>query len=248
MKPDLLHDAFTYFGLRTTVQMIKYQSQIKEILLEVYHILVTSYGPQHWWPGESAFEVMVGAILTQSVSWTNVEKAISNLKAKSILSPELLRRTPIVELADTIRPCGYYNAKARKLKSLASWLGDYCQDDLSLLSQQAKSMLREQLLKVNGIGQETADSILLYACNKPSFVIDAYTRRIIDRLEILDADYTYDSYQALFSDNLPPDVELFNEYHALMVRHGKDTCRKVPLCIQCCLNTICSYTNENKQS
>ena len=203
------------------------------------------YGPQHWWPAEEPFEVMVGAILTQSAAWLNVEKAIANLKAAGALSPEALRRLSLPEIATIIRPCGYYNAKARKLKSLAHWLGEYCDDNLSRLFASSTDQLRRQLLSVYGIGQETADSIILYAPNKPIFVIDAYTRRIINRIGLAPDGNSYTAYQALFMDNLPADAGLFNEYHALLVCLGKNVCRNRPLCQQCCLQNICHFGTKD---
>ncbi len=198
------------------------------------------YGPQHWWPADEPFEVMVGAILTQSAAWGNVEKAIANLKAAGALSPAGIRRLPLAELAEIIHPCGYYNAKAHKLKSLALWLGENCGDDLGQLFAGGIGRLREQLLSIHGIGPETADSIILYAAGKPVFVIDAYTRRIVSRVGLAPADSSYRAYQALFTDNLPADVRLFNEYHALLVCLAKDVCRRRrPLCPECCLNEIC---------
>jgi endonuclease-3 related protein len=215
---------------------------INQLLQETYHRLRDSYGPQYWWPAEEPFEVMVGAILTQSAAWRNAEKAITNLKAAKALSPRALREHSLPEIATLIYSCGYYNAKARKLKSLAQWLGEYCADDLNRLFAKSIDQLRQQLLSVYGIGQETADSIILYAANKPIFVIDAYTRRIISRIGLAPPDNSYAAYQALFMDNLPADVALFNEYHALLVCLGKDVCRKRPLCPQCCLRNICHFS------
>ncbi len=212
-----------------------------EALLDIYHRLMTRYGPQHWWPAEEPFEVMVGAILTQSAAWTNVEKAIDRLKSAGALSPEALRRLSLTELAGLIHSCGYYNAKARKLKSLVQWLGDQYDDDLDRLFIHDIESLRQQLLAVYGIGEETADSIILYAAGKPIFVIDAYTRRIITRLGLAPAHSTYAAYQTLFMDNLPHGITVFNEYHALLVRLGKEVCRRKPLCSQCCLQQICSH-------
>ncbi len=204
-----------------------------------------AYGLQHWWPAEEPFEVMAGAILTQSAAWLNVEKAIANLKASAALSPRALRRLSQDEIANLIRPCGYYNAKARKLKSLADWLGECCGDDLDHLFASSTDQLRRQLLSVYGIGQETADSILLYAANKPVFVIDAYTRRIISRIGLRPPDESYAAYRALFMDNLPADAGLFNEYHALLVHLGKDACRNSPLCQRCCLCEICQLNSNS---
>jgi len=216
-----------------------------QTLQSIYHQLVDCYGPQHWWPAQEPFEVMVGAILTQSAAWLNVEKAIVNLKATTTLSPEALRQFGLSEIAVLIRPCGYYNAKAFKLKSLAQWLGEHYDDDLDKLFAQDTDHLRQQLLSIHGIGQETADSIILYAANKPIFVIDAYTRRIINRIGLAPGNNSYATYQVLFMDNLPTDVRLFNEYHALLVRLGKEVCRTRPLCQQCCLNNICHFSKNN---
>jgi endonuclease-3 related protein len=208
-------------------------------LLDIYHRLMACYGPQHWWPAEEPFEVIVGAILTQSAAWTNVEKAIANLKSAGALSPEALRRLPLDKLASLVHPCGYYNAKALKLKSLAHWLGEYHKDNLDELFSADIDHLRQQLLGIRGIGEETADSIILYAASKPVFVIDAYTRRIVKRLGLAPDSNNYSGYQALFMLNLPNDARLFNEYHALLVCLAKDVCRSQPRCQQCCLGDIC---------
>jgi endonuclease-3 related protein len=208
----------------------------------IYQNLLDTYGPQHWWPAEEPFEVMVGAILTQSAAWRNVEKAITNLKRAKALSPQALRRLSLPEIATFIRPCIYYNVKARKLKALVNWLGEYYQDNIDRLFTESSNQLRQRLLSVWGIGEETADSILLYAVNKPVFVIDAYTLRIISRIGLAPVSNSYNNYQTLFMDNLPPDTKLFNEYHALLVCLGKDVCRKQPLCQRCCLEDVCHFS------
>lgn len=190
---------------------------------------------------------MVGAILTQAAAWLNVEKAIQNLKATTTLSPGALRRLSLSEIAALIYPCGYYNAKARKLKSLAQWLGEYYNDNLDKLFANDTANLRQQLLSIYGIGEETADSIILYAANKPVFVIDAYTRRIINRIGLASSGGSYAAYQALFMDNLPADTELLNEYHALLVSLGKKVCGQRPLCDQCCLGSICRLAHSAGQ-
>jgi len=214
---------------------------VSRALLNIYHQLMARYGRQYWWPAQEPFEIIVGAILTQSAAWGNVEKAIANLKSAKVLSPEALCRLTLSEVAGLIRPCGYYNAKALKLKSFAHWLGEYYDDDLSKLFANNIDHLRQQLLSVHGIGQETADSIILYADNKPIFVIDAYTRRIINRIGLAPDSNSYTAYQNLFMHNLPADAQLFNEYHALLVCLGKSVCRNHPLCHQCCLNNICHF-------
>jgi endonuclease-3 related protein len=183
--------------------------------------------------------VVVGAILTQSAAWANVEKAIENLRAAGILSPQGLLQVGPDELARLVHPAGYYNAKARKLKAFLEMLFDQHGGELDALFALPLPELRQELLATHGIGQETADSIILYAAEKPSFVIDAYTRRVFSRLGLALARDSYTSWQAMFSDALPPDVQLFNEYHALIDCHAKTLCRKAPLCSQCCLQEMC---------
>jgi endonuclease-3 related protein len=213
-------------------------------LLNIYRRLLAHYGPQHWWPAEEPFEVIVGAILTQSAAWGNVEKAIANLRTADALSPKALRQLTTPKLAKLVRPCGYYNAKALKLKSFAYWLGNHHRDNLNKLFANNIDDLRQQLLSIQGIGQETADSIILYAAGKPTFVVDAYTRRIISRIGLAPDKNSYAAYQALFMEHLPPDAALFNEYHALLVCLGKKVCRPKPLCPQCCLSELCHYANN----
>ena len=199
------------------------------------------YGPQHWWPAQDTFEIIVGAILTQSAAWSNVEKAITNLKTAGALSPGSLRQLSQTEVATLIYSSGYYNAKAKKLQAFVHWLGIYYDDDLNKLFKNDIDHLRWQLLTVYGIGEETADSIILYAANKPIFVIDAYTRRIINRLGLAPKNAGYGEYQSLFMNNLPADTQMFNEYHALLVCLAKNICRSRPLCPKCCLNALCRF-------
>jgi endonuclease-3 related protein len=210
-----------------------------EQLATVFKRLMAAYGAQHWWPAREPFEVMVGAILTQSTAWINVEKAITNLREAGALSPGTIRRMPLSRLAKTIHPCGFYNAKALKLKSLACWLGSNYSDDLARLFAVGTADLRRELLAIHGIGNETADSILLYAAGRPVFVIDAYTRRIADRIGLAPDNNSYGAYQKFFTTHLPADAGLFNEYHALLVCLAKDVCRQKSLCYLCCLNDIC---------
>ena len=210
-----------------------------ERLLDVYGRLHTAYGPQRWWPGETPFEVIVGAILTQAAAWTNVEKAIANVKAADALSPEGLGRLDEGELARIVRPAGYFNAKARKLKAFVSLLFERFQGDLEKLLAAPAGELRPLLRATHGIGPETADAILLYAAGRPVFVIDTYTRRLFPRLGVAPDRDTYDAWQALFEANLEPDAALFNEYHALIVRHGKERCRRRPVCDGCPLMAVC---------
>lgn len=206
--------------------------------------MLECFGSQHWWPGETPFEVMVGAVLTQSVAWKNVEKAIRALKDAGALSPEALRNMSLEKTAGMIRSTIYYNVKARKLKALVEWFGASCGDSTDAMREKDVEELRAELLGIWGIGEETADSIVLYAAEKPSFVIDAYTRRIIDRTGLKPAGNGYGDYQGLFMEHLPPDVALYNEYHALLVRLGKEVCRPKPLCSECCIRDLCE-TGEN---
>lgn len=195
---------------------------------KIYNSLLVSYGPQEWWPAGNNFnprelEICVGAILTQNTNWKNVEKAIKNLKERNLLNKEAIQNTPEKELASLIKPAGYYNQKAKKLKAFVKFEGE---------------ITRENLLNIWGIGPETVDSILLYAYNKPIFVIDAYTKRVINRLGY--KEQTYDELQTLFMENLPTDEKLFNEFHALLVQLGKNYCKTKPVCEKCPLRKECS--------
>ena len=212
---------------------------ITQTLQNIYDRLMVNYGPQHWWPAEQPFEVIIGAILTQSAAWGNVEKAIANLQEAKALAPEVLRELPLPEVTTLIHPCGYYKAKAQKLKAFSYWLDNHYKDDLNKLFANDIQHLRQELLSIHGIGEETADSIILYAASKPIFVIDGYTRRIINHIGLAPVKNNYNAYQTLFMENLPSDVELFNEYHALLVCLGKNVCHRRPLCQQCCLNNTC---------
>ena len=212
---------------------------MQKTLPAIYERMLERYGPQHWWPGDTRFEVMVGAILTQAAAWSNVEKAIARLKAADALSPGALRGLTEGEVASLVYSAGYHNAKARKLKALAEFVGRRFNDDLDAMALQADDSLRDELLSVHGIGEETADDIMLYAAGRPSFVIDSYTRRLFARLGLAPEKGQYSTYRNLFTDNLPADAELFGEYHALIVRHGVEVCRKQPLCESCCLLQMC---------
>lgn len=208
-------------------------------LILVYESLLKRYGPQKWWPAQTEFEVCIGAILTQSTSWKNVEKAIGNLKDANILSYEGIRKTTPTRLSNLIRSSLYHNVKARKLKSFTQYLGKAHKGDLKLMLGQQLPKLRAELLSIWGVGPETADSIILYAACKPSFVVDAYTRRVFERAGFLKGGETYDDIKALFEDNLPRRTQLYNEYHALIVRLCKDHCKPKPHCADCPIG--CSF-------
>ena len=212
---------------------------LADLLKRLYQLLYRQYGPQHWWPSDSRFETIVGAILTQNTAWRNVERALANLKAAGALSPARIRALAQHDLAGLIRPSGYFNIKARRLKAFADLLGQRHHDDLDHLFDQELGALRRELLSIYGIGEETADDIMVYAAHMPSFVIDSYTVRVMARLGVISGKQRYHAVQALFHDNLPPDAGLFNEYHALLDRHAKETCRRLPLCRDCCLLSLC---------
>lgn len=210
-------------------------------LRRVYTQLVKYYGPQDWWPAETAFEVMVGAILTQNTAWTNVEKALASLIRENLLDPGVIIAAPQPQLAACLRPSGYFNVKAARLQSFCHW---YLQSGgFEALQSQETEDLRRGLLAVKGIGAETADDILLYAFERPVFVIDAYTRRIFSRLGMITGEEDYEELRALFEEALGPDAALFNEYHALIVAHAKEACRPRPWCEKCCLSRGCAYAS-----
>jgi endonuclease-3 related protein len=205
-------------------------------LKTLYRRLFDHYGPQHWWPADSPFEVMVGAVLTQNTAWTNVERAIDNLRQAGLLDPAAMAGLTPAQLAQHIRPSGYFNVKAKRLHSLCLWLlSERVADDLET------DQLRQRLLAIHGIGPETADDILLYAYERPVFVIDAYTRRLFSRLALLDGDLPYEALRAAFEQVLPKEVALFNEYHALIDRHAKLVCRPRPRCEACFLCHDCPW-------
>lgn len=208
-------------------------------LMAVFERLHTRFGPLHWWPADTPFEVCIGAILTQNTAWTNVEKAIVNLKGAGMLTPAAIRDCPADRLADLIRPAGYFNVKSRRLKDFVDWLFLHHDGSLEQLFSGDWQHLRTELLKVRGIGPETADSILLYAGGQPTFVVDAYTRRLFHRLGWLTESAGYDLTRRLFMTTLPANVPLFNEYHAQIVEQCKRYCRVRPLCTDCPLQARC---------
>jgi endonuclease III related protein len=202
--------------------------------VDIYERLYSFLGPQGWWPGETPFEIVVGAILTQNTNWGNVCKAIMNLRNGGLLSFEALLALPLADLAWHIHPSGYYNLKARRLKNLLQMIVEKYRGELDVLLRDDVTVGRKNLLSVQGIGPETADSILLYAGNHPVFVVDTYTHRIFSRHHLLADESDYDSIQECFLHMLPADSRLFNEYHALIVKLGKEYCRKTrPLCEDC---------------
>ena len=214
-------------------------------LQKVFNTLLTTYGPRHWWPGETPFEVCVGAILTQNTNWGNVEKAIANLKTADRLSMVGIATLAPDALAALIRPAGYFNVKAARLQAFTGFVQQNYHGSLDQLFAGPWEKIRYELLMVKGIGPETADSILLYAGQKPSFVVDTYTRRIFSRLGFVDEQISYDELRNYFMDRLSMDTALFNEYHALIVELGKQACRPKPQCSACCLATNCQHGVRN---
>jgi endonuclease-3 related protein len=209
----------------------------RKALRAVHERLLAAYGPQHWWPGETPFEVMVGAVLTQNTAWRNVERAIANLKGAGALEAARLAVLPAAELAALIRPAGYFNVKARRLQAFCRFV--VASGGESALASLATPVLRRRLLAVHGVGPETADDILLYAFGRPVFVIDAYTRRLFARLGLARGDEPYEALRAGVERVLGPDAALFNELHGLIVRHAKAACAKTPRCAGCCLRRAC---------
>jgi endonuclease-3 related protein len=211
-------------------------------LTTIYHVLFERYGNLHWWPASAPYEVIVGAILTQNTAWGNVEKAIANFAGD--LSPERLMRMNKDTLADIIRPAGFFNQKAVYLREVTSWFGQY-RFSVSVIRKLPLMRIREELLSVRGVGRETADSILLYAFGFPSFVVDAYTTRLLLRLPI-DAGKGYEEIKAYFERALPHDVEIYNNFHALIVVNAKEHCRKKPVCAKCPLSKMCAHEIERE--
>ena len=215
---------------------------LNEQLKEIYETLFCHFGPQHWWPGETQFEIITGAILTQNTNWANVEKAVTNLKSANLLAPEKIFHLEISQLAELIRPAGYFNIKAQRLKNFINWLFENYDGLLENLDSLNTTQFREELLAVKGIGPETADSILLYAFNRPIFVVDTYTARIAIRHGLIEPGCDYAQLQELFEFNLTEDVTLFNEYHALLVQIGKNYCKPKAQCTDCPLKALSHNT------
>lgn len=212
---------------------------IQERLIDIFNRLHGHFGPQGWWPGDTPFEVMVGAVLTQNTNWNNVEKAVDNLKRAGELSFERMSVLPVDLLAEYIRPAGYFNIKASRLVNLLSMIDEEFSGSVDTMMQQETDTLRKVLLSVKGIGPETADSILLYACERPVFVVDAYTYRVLLRHDLIPEEFGYDEIQELFMDSMEQDTQIFNEFHALLVCVGKEYCKKTkPRCLGCPLEDV----------
>jgi endonuclease-3 related protein len=208
------------------------------VLLEAYEKLFAKYGPQQWWPAQTKFEVLVGAVLVQNTAWRNVEKALENVREAGVLDPHRLHQLPVEELAELIRPAGYYRVKAQRLRNLLKLVVEQYDGDLDAMFSGPPDILREELLAVRGVGPETADAILLYAGEKPAFVVDTYAQRVLARHGWIDFDADYHMIQEHILSELPSDVRLYNEYHALLVRVGKDHCKTAPKCEGCPLQEL----------
>lgn len=214
---------------------------MKKVLAEIYHRLSNHYGPTHWWPGDSPFEIAVGAVLTQNTAWTNVERAIANLKRERLLTPRAILDCPDAQLHEALRPSGYFRVKSARLRSFCRYLLDRYKGSMAFMARRPLDALRHELLSVDGIGPETADDILLYACAKPIFVVDAYTRRILSRHGLVPPAGHYHDLQRLFHEHIEPDVHAYGEYHGLIVFTGKDFCRRTPKCENCPLAPLLKH-------
>jgi endonuclease-3 related protein len=226
-------------------------SSDKEAVIKIYGRLLFQYGNRNWWPGETPFEVMIGAILTQSVSWKNVKTAIDNLKREGILDPDRLYKTEMAKLTPLIKSTRFYNQKAKKIQQFLKFYSIEYDFDLHSMSIEETSLLRTKLLSINGLGEETVDSILLYACNKPIFVVDAYTKRIFSRYGLINEDMSYGSIQEFFMRNVPEDIQIYNDYHAQIVLLGQSVCKRDPKCESCPIRNIddstsCHYSLDDR--
>jgi len=218
--------------------MVAKKSAGRGLFLKMYERLFNNFGPQHWWPGDTPFEIMVGAILTQNTNWQNVERAINNIKKAGLLDPKKLLANK-KRIPSLIRPSGFYQLKTKRLIEFLRYFVERYDGEIKNFDDKDTKSLRDELLSIKGIGPETADSILLYALNRPVFVVDAYTRRFLLRHRLIGDDADYHKIQRLFEENLPRDTRLYNEYHALIVRLGKEYCKKnEPLCDICPLYNL----------
>jgi endonuclease-3 related protein len=219
--------------------------KMNDTIYNIYKILLNHYGKQNWWPAETRYEVVVGAVLTQNTSWKNVERAINNLKMENLLEEEKILNIDEDKLKQLIKPAGFYNLKAKRLKNVTKFIVDnYGNTEEMAKTDKDTLTLRTELLSINGVGKETADSILLYALDRESFVVDAYTKRMFVRLGIIDEKAKYDDIKVLFERHLPKDLEVYKEYHALIVEHCKRFCRKKPLCDNCPIRTFCKLLSR----
>lgn len=212
-------------------------------LLTIYQRLLDAYGAQGWWPAKTRFEVIVGAILTQNTNWKNVEAVMAELERRHLLSPRALAGIKTSELAQLIRKTGYFRQKGKKIKAFLDYFRTY-NFDLDSMMCLDKDVLRTQLLQIWGIGPETADAILLYALDKPVFVVDAYTRRTFSRMGLVDYRISYEDLRAFFEQRLPSDLELFKEFHALIDELAKRNCRPKPQCQNCPVVSLCAYRSQ----
>lgn len=219
---------------------------MRKKLLKLYDDLYAEYGELNWWPAETPFEIIIGAILGQATAWGNAAKAINNLKAANVLDPKGMSQLSQDELETLILPSGYYRAKAKKVRAFLTHLQAYHNNQLNSLFDQELPTLREELLSIYGIGEETADCILLYAAKKPSFVVDTYTYRLFERLGWFTGKFHYGRLRGIFMENLPHDRQMFNQYHALIVRHGARVCQKTPQCDKCMLRSQCPTGNGSR--
>ncbi|WPX09388.1 endonuclease III domain-containing protein [Anaerocellum danielii] len=232
--------------MKQGITKLAISNDISQFLYNIYNKLYEFWGPQHWWPAETKFEMVIGAILAQNISWNSAEKAICNLKRANILSVEKILQTSDEKLAELIKPAGYYNQKTKRLKEFCNFLKREFNSDLEKLFALDISSLRQVLLSQKGIGFETADSIILYGAEKPIFVVDSYTKRLFYRLGLIKSEkISYNDLQAIIMTNLIPQTQLYNEFHALIVKHCKEICRsKKSICNKCCLMLICNYFNK----
>ena len=213
-------------------------TSVRSTLQTYYDRMSGHYGPTHWWPGDTPFEIAVGAILTQNTAWTNVEKAIANLKRERLLAPGAILKCADDRLEDVLRPSGFFRVKARRLRDFCTYLVDRYRGSMARMAKRPLAELRAELLAVKGIGPETADDILLYACDKTVFVVDAYTRRIFSRHGLVAHDIAYEPLRAHFENHVTPDLHVYREYHGLIVWIGKDFCRRTPKCAACPLGAL----------
>ena len=213
-------------------------TEVRAALERMYELMSDHFGPTHWWPGDTPFEIAVGAILTQNTAWSNVEKAIANLKRERLLSPRAILACPSEKLEKALAPSGYFRVKTKRLRSFCSYLIQRYGGSMARMAKRPLETLRPELLDVHGIGPETADDILLYACEKTVFVVDAYTRRIFSRHGLVSETITYEDLREFFESHVEPDLHCYKEYHGLIVWTGKECCRRIPKCAICPLAPV----------